>query len=208
MKEEKPSTHNYKSNHLKFERAIDSVFIKEHWNASPHRFKIYKEILGVKRIPASVRAILNISLYKVYNVSEGSYKYESSFKDMKSYFKYFARDKFGLKRKLLRFIDRRFGKDSTIIFETLSYYKNIEEIDYFNEQRKEWTHPCYPEEKSSETFFELYEKAITRAVDLITKTYDFFTDENITTVDYGNLSYSTGKDCTDKTPMQYFNSIY
>ncbi len=202
------TTHKYRGNHLRFERSIDSIFIKKYWNIKPSAFKVHKEILGIKRVPLTVSIILERTLKKVYNIEDAGHKYTNAVKDMKSYFKLFIKDRIGSKKVFLGLVDKYFNTKGDIKYKTMSYYNNIEDIDYFNEKKVTWTHPCDENEVSNETFWDLYEKAINVAVDLITKTYDYFTEESITGVDYGNLSYSTGKNCEEDLPMKHFNSIY
>ncbi len=202
----------YRGNHVRLERAIDSWFIINKWDTKkPHRFKIYQKIFGYQLDKNIFVSYYNNILNKVYQKENGGEVFLNSVKYFKKYSKLIY-DHFGFKKKFFHIIDKTINKKSKIVLETLCYYDNIDKtIDYLNINKKEWLHPVVKEMTSTESFLELYEKGISEALDEIGIINMYL--ENIRTVEdlktkIKDLSYSTGLPCIKQDKMINFNVIF
>lgn len=208
---EDTETYKYRGNHLRLERAIDSLFLERYLNKNPNNVRIDKEIFKSASVDESVVEMMDFVTKDIYNKEGFGNELYKSFEDMKQYLK-FIHSKKGYKKRIFKLIDKLFNKKSSIVYETMFYYKNINrDIDYLNEHNNEWAHPCYEKETSTESFIELFNKGIEEAVKLLQICLDYFNDK-INIIELGeifeDISYSTGKSCNDENPMRYFNSVF
>ena len=78
---------------------------------------------------------------------------------------------------------------------------------YLNEKRKAWNHPVDKDEVHNCSFFELYNRALDEAVNIIETVNKFlYKNKKIDLLDkvFLNLSYLNGKDSTLNLRMKYF----
>ncbi len=91
----------------------------------------------------------------------------------------------------------------------LSFYVNPNsKLFYLNGAKKIWYHPCSKNESYNYSFFELYDIAIKKAVDIIKKVDKILElgkiDNNKIEKLFGNLHYGTGKDCDLNLEYKFF----
>ncbi len=201
----------YRGNHLRLERAIDSWFIINSWRAKPHLFKTHKKILAFKLNKNVFVPYFDEVLKKVYGKEHGGKSFINSSRNFRLYTKIIY-DPCGIKKKMAKFIDKYFNKKSRFVFERMFYYKNIErDYDYLNMNHRKWPHPVLPDISSTDSFIDLYDKALKEAVSDINM-FSKFMDNKITEKDLEtevkDLSYSTGLLCGEKGEIKYFNVIF
>ncbi|HHU56279.1 MAG TPA: zinc dependent phospholipase C family protein [Acholeplasmataceae bacterium] len=196
----------YRGLHTKLERAMDTYIIKKYYYSKPHKFKIYKNILKLKKLNQNIENEINKVYKKVYGIEDGFDLVNKSIKDQKKFYR-FIYDPFGLKNKLFALLDN--GK-SSIDFKVLSYYgKEILDIDIFNFKNQKWTNPVDDRLTFNDSFFDLFDEAKTKAIETIKNIEKYLNDEKVILDDYiKNTSYITGLDCCDTRPMRFFNNIF
>ena len=82
-------------------------------------------------------------------------------------------------------------------------------FDTINLLHKEWVHPCDDTIKSTESFFDLYDRAMLRAVEAIQLFYEACQDPDALQpfLDYlGDRSYDTG--LSESKEMKFFDLVY
>ncbi|ERJ12426.1 zinc dependent phospholipase C family protein [Haloplasma contractile] len=205
-------TREFRGNHLRLERAIDSIFIKERWNENkPSRFKVYHEILKYKSMPDVFIPFFNKTLEKVYDVKDFGEVFIDATKDFKSYFKVIY-DRHGIKKMLASIVDLIFNRKGALVFRTMFYYKNVRnKVDYLNLENRKWSHPVYPEETHNTSFLDMYSKGTEEATSQFNIINQYIKDEKSKeelSISIPDVSYSTGKDWRDTTRMTSFRSIF
>lgn len=201
------STYPYRGNHLQLEKSIDSIFLRRR-GYNPNKFKSTKELFTLKELPNEINELLNLTIKETYNLDKMGDKYGLAYKHFVKYHNYMSYDPYGIKKIIYKFLDL-FNRKSNYVFKTFSYYNNVNpKIDYLNESNNEWLHPSYDSEVSKDSFMDLYNQAKIKAVDIINKINDFMQNsiDDLTDV-IKDITYDTGKDCSDKSVMKYFKSI-
>lgn len=189
-------TYHLRSGHVRLERGIDSYFIRSYYRKKPWHFCIPKEIFKLKQYPESLRKTIDDSLYQVYGWKNGFDLFNRSLKD-EALFYSLMQDPLGIVHYLLKPLSR--GKTNFCIFSY--FHRDIKrETDYLNENRVLWHHPFATEKELNDSFFDLFQKAVNDAVNMILGAYrEVFLGEEISLDElYGNINYSTGLDCGDK----------
>lgn len=201
-----PDTLKYRGLHTKLERAMDSYIIKNKYHNHPYKFKIYKDILKLKKLSKDYQVSMDELYLDVFNRQEGFKYINKSIKDQRKFYK-FIYDPWGLKQKLLTKLDN--GK-SGLDLKVLSYYKKeITNIDIFNEKKQEWCNPVDSNLLYCTSFFELFDEAINLAKSLIQKLYQvIFMNQEFDSEFIPNLTYIDGLECGLDQPMQFFNNIF
>ena len=84
----------------------------------------------------------------------------------------------------------------------------LSKLFYLNNDRNTWYNPCDKREKYNYSFFELYDIAIKKAVNIISVVDIMFENNKIDNdkikVLFGNLDYGKGKDCDLNLDYKYF----
>ncbi len=192
----RPETLPYRGNHSRLERAIDSFVIRRHYGKRPWHFPITKTVLGLKALPESLRDPLNRAHEAVYGWPAVFDDLNACLRDQKIFY-WLMQDPLGLVDKLMPRIDNgRTHED----YRTLPYFhKDIDpaQCDYLNEKKAPWCHPCDESLVSTESFHELFDKALAEAVELVTLVLAYARGEAEDLSALGNASYETGFDCPD-----------
>lgn len=206
-KKDNQASLKYRGLHTKLERAIDSYFIRYYYNKIPHKFKIHKEILSLRKLDLDLKESFNKLYYNVYNLEAG-FKYVNKAIKFQRKFYCFIYDRFGLKNKIFSILDNNKIK---IDLKGLSYYKKeINDIDVFNKNKISWMNPVDNKIISNDSFFDLFIKAKEKSCLAIKAMYHhIYNNQKFIIEDFfNNLSYITGLDCNDKRPMKYINKIF
>jgi hypothetical protein len=119
-------------------------------------------------------------------------------------------DPFGIKYYFYRLLELSTGRTGGITSSMIP--KKIDKrLDYLNLSQRVWSHPCYREEISKESFWEIYDRAVKEAVDFI-HMFSSFTDSGKLPSRFlskvGDISYSKGIRCTSTDRLKYFDSIF
>lgn len=187
--------------HVRLERAVDCWFIRNRFQRIPWHFSIPRRIMPLKQYPDSLREPMNRVYRKVYGWESVFDALNRSLRDERLFYG-LMQDPLGIVHYLLRPLST--GKTNYCIYSYFRRDAKRESLDYMNETHQSWSHPFDPTISSKESFFDLYERAIDEALDLISGLRQGI-------YRFGNASYSTGFDWEDSRnqnvpayePLQY-----
>ena len=131
--------------------------------------------------------------------------YYKSLKQMNFFIKYFRQDKYGIKKNIYKFFDS-FTSQRTFRLEALSYHYPLNDRhNFLNLNNKMWRNPTTYDLTSTESFVDLYLKAIKISKILICASFDYLNDKDIDLEKiFDNTSYVTGLNCESKKELKYF----
>lgn len=181
----------HRDNHFEIETFLDNYMVNKN-NGYYKNYKNYKLQFNNKRNQEIINLINNI-FDKFFNYKNMGKKYYHSIKEMKFTFKYIRYDKFGIKRKIFKLIDKNKLKIRRTTF--LSYNFELNNLDfYLNSNNKEWYNIKDKNIKSNESFEDLYKNVINKASNIINHLYDYIYLNKEVDLDklLENKSYSTG----------------
>ena len=195
-------TRAFRGGHVRLERAIDSYFIRQTYGMTPWKFSIPQQIMKLKAYPEILRAPLD-------RVFQSVYGWEQVFDDLnvalrdERWFYGMMQDPVGILRCLLRLIS---GGDTN--YSLYSYYRreiDFRQLDFLNQQHGVWHHPFDPQQGSTESFFDLMDRAYADAKTLIHRAHCFVYDVDCDAFNvlgmqgnlFENSNYSTGFLCED-----------
>lgn len=191
--------------HVRLERAIDCYYIRQHFGKTPWYFSIPKHIMKLKEYPRELRKPLNYIYSYVYGWNDAFELINRSLKSERLFYR-LMQDPIGIVHILLRPISN--GKTNYCMY---SYYHRDaynSSVDYMNVSHNPWHHPLDSTISSTDSFFDLFEKAQTEARNMIDNAYNMIFNSQIACFDelFGNDNYSSGFDCNDprnNTTPQY-----
>lgn len=197
-------TLKYNGKHQEMEYYLDCYMIDKYENINHKYYKMYK-ILNIK-LDNTLKDLINNTNKKTYNIDNTFYYYKKSLKYMYLFFKYINYDKYKIKRKTYKIIDKILN-NNFIKLEELSYHiDNNEYIKYLNINKNTWNHPSTNKEYNY-SFNELYNISIDRCIDTIIKVDNLITTNNINKKEISKLfnsSYITGLNYKDNNNLKYF----
>lgn len=198
------STIKYNGMHTYMENYIDSYFLKTRNRKSKMKLKNF--CFDLTPFSTKLNDSLDYVFYKTFKINHMSKIYYKSLKQMKNFIALFRIDPYGIKRLGYSFIDYLKPK-STFQFKSISYdSKYYDNYDFLNENHNIWYYPIDKKISSNQSFLELYENALKKAISIINQVNDyFFKDKNIE-IDqlFQNQSYATGIDCSSKKKQILF----
>lgn len=191
------STLRYRGQHIRFERAIDSHFIRTYFHAVPWRFSPFRRILTLRTLPESLRDGLN-------EAHEAVYGFENAYDDLccsvtdERHFFFCAFDRFGILYRLLDRLDK--GVSAMDLKQYSYWHKDIDPavFDVMNESHSPWHHFRDTSLVSTESFMELFEKACEHCSSSLEACYAYVYGDAPYPADIiGRRSYETGFDWDD-----------
>jgi hypothetical protein len=195
----------YKGNdHQKLEIIIDTLLMKEERNLETWNTPVYKEIDVGKQLYNPIEKMLATVIKKYYPTTAKKMPKDyvgQSYKHMKQALKILF-DPIGWKTKVL--------KEKVSSF---TYQKDFIEKDYLNKEKNTWYHPATKEEESTESFYELFNKAEEEGKQILPTIIAFWNSENSEeNLDQlkrllANISYDTGKDVALNLENKYSDRI-
>ena len=188
------------------ENFLDNYMIKQRENITPYSFKFYDFTFDLKPFSKELIEVIDYAFKETFNFKDFSKYYYKSLKDMYNALKYLRYDKYGIKMFCYKTIDK-FTDDKAFKFQAISYHTSLkDEFNYLNTNHSTWIHPCLKTEKHNESFIELYSIALKDAKKMITDVNSYLKDTkkiNLKNV-FKNYSYLTGKNCTNRNKLKYF----
>ena len=201
-------TYKYNGLHEEMEYYIDCYLIYVREKILPKKYKAYKKLFVNIKFNNEIKDLINNVTFNVYGFSNVSKIYLKSIKNMKTFYHIFNYDRFGIKKKVYRIMDKVCG-NKIIRKEELSF--NIDPMSklfYLNNEKNTWYHPCNKKESYNYSFLELYKISINKAVNIINEIDKMLkkgeiNNDKIKTL-FGNLDYGKGKDCDLNVDYKYF----
>ena len=199
----------YRGLQRKLERAMDCYVIENYYDSKVNSFNIKNKILKLKKISKNSKESLDRLYLTVYGKNDGYKFVNSSIKWQRRYYSLIF-DRFGLKNK---FLTKRDDGISQNDYKQVSYYDkiiNLNEIDIFNFKHNTWNNPVDKDMVSTDSFFDLLDKAKKVCVNCIQDLYTAIYGNETFDVEayFKDLSYITGIPCTYDLEMKFFNIIF
>lgn len=202
----KKETKKYIGLHGDIESNIDAFFYINRFKKSYNKVNITKEFIPKIKFSDNLKLIIDKTFLETFNEKNISKYYFKSYNISRVLYKVFINDRHGLKKILYKIFDKFVPIRSTN-FEYYTTFIKQPNISYLNIEHKKW---CYPSDKSIEStdsFIDLYNKAIDKSVMLISLAHDVINKKkNIEEFaeKIGNLSYVRGLDCDNSRYMTNF----
>lgn len=201
-----------KWDHQRLEVILDTIMVRHFLGLETWRTAVWKRIDIGKDFPPGVAEMFQRVTNKIFpevatHVRPGDWG--DAYRDMVRAQRIFY-DPTGLKRILT------FGK-----IEPLVYKRSIPTRDYLNEAKAVWRHPAVFEETSTDSVWDLWEKALIDGVEVLRETVKYLEQASAATAagksgaanetplieKIGNVSYDTGKSCNSRLKLQYADPI-
>ena len=201
----KPSTYKYNNIHAFMEAYIDNDMVRRRMKCNPYKFDFINYCFDTKPFSKDLSKSINYTYYHVFKRRGMSDIYYKSIKQMKWALRLFRKDRYGIKKFIYQLVDT-FTPRSAYRFEAISYHYPLKDVhNYLNNDHQIWRHPCIYKKTSTESFIDLYLKAIQMAKELIYQSFAYLDGEDVDLKEvFTNLSYITGLDCNEKKELKYF----
>ena len=201
---DKKETRKYKMLHPKLENYFDNYLVKLREGIKARKFKCHKFCFSVDNIGKDLKDVIDFTHKEVFNIDSFSKIYIRAWRQNKTYFHLLKYDKHGLKRKLYLLIDKLFpnldpGCEATS-------YATKPDKKWLNLEHNTWYNPIDKRIKSNKSLIELYTSALDKTVKMIEELNKYiYYDKKINLKEViGNLSYTTGLDCSKGKELKYF----
>lgn len=160
-----PDKNNVTWQHGIIETLIDAYMVKSFENKNPATYKIYEDFKFKKQVSQRFVDTLNKSFEKTYDMVNIGNKFKISFYQTQSYIKAVKYDPKRIKKKIFDYLDKYFMGTSSF-----SYHVNpLEALKYLNIENKFWNNPVDSTLTSTESFMDLYDKALKESSYIIDK---------------------------------------
>jgi len=194
--------------HRVLESAIDYLSLEKK-DLDPGRFKSYELI---KIDIHDIEPVLRYYEYIIPRVYGMPIDRKQSGELVTGIYKVLRRlyDPAGIKYYLYRLLELFMGRPGGITSSMIPR-KLDQNIDYLNLKHKPWSHPCYKERVSKESFWEIYERALIEAVKfmhLVSSCIGTGRMPGGLGSLIGDISYSSGIKCGSPDRLKYFDSIF
>ncbi|MBQ9019668.1 MAG: zinc dependent phospholipase C family protein [Bacilli bacterium] len=201
----KPSTYKYNNVHHFMEIFLDNDMVRRREKINPYKFSVSKFCFDTRKFSRKLENTIDYSFYNTFNIRGMGDKYYKSLKQMKLYLRLFRRDSYGIKKVIYKLIDTITPR-SCFRFEAISYHYPLEDKhNFLNSNHTLWRNPCDYDVTSTESFVDLYVKAIEIARDMIIETFNYLNGEDVDLNNlFGNKSYFTGFSLDKNQELKYF----
>lgn len=197
----------YHKKHTEMELLIDLYMLEKREKKKPSKIRIDKMVFPKTSYSVQLKNLLNRVYQDVYGIENMGTVHLSSIKQMRFVYRHFCYDPHGMKLACYRQLAKVLPAKLKVI-EYGSYANNLRsKISYINYEHDTWCHPLDKKETSTDSFFDLYNEAVTKAVTLITFLDRVLSGEvELKQLEkkLKDISYTTGKDCRNMAPMRYF----
>ena len=206
--ENNKDAYKYNGLHEEMEYYIDCYLIYEREKQLPRKYKAYKKLFCKFKFNEELIDTIDNVCDDVYGFKNVSTIYFKSIEDMKRFYYVFNYDRWGIKKFIYSIMDI-VCSDRFIKKKELSFFVNPNsKLFYLNKEKNSWNHPCIKDESFDYSFFELYDIALDKAINIINKIDKMLLSGKIDDMEieklFGNLDYGTGKDCSLNLKYKYF----
>ena len=200
----KKSTYKYKNIHEFMEVFLDNDMVRRRERTNPYKFKIGKFCFNTKKFSKELINTIDYSFESTFDVKNMGNIYYKSLKQMKMALNLFRRDPYGYKKIVYKFIDT-FTSKSSLRLESVSYHYPLKDKhNFLNNNHKLWRNPTTYDLTSTESFVDLYLKAIKVAKVMICASFDYIEGKEIELEKiFLNNSYVHGLDCNLDKELKY-----
>lgn len=188
-----------KWDHQRFEIIVDTLVARKRLGIETWNTPVWKEIDAGGRLPGGMAGVFERLTRQHYPELGGRFSardWDDAYRDMIRAQKLFH-DPTAIKRKIT------FGQIEPFLFK-----KEVPDLDFLNESRREWRHPSILEERHTESFWDLWDLAMEDGEPLMRAALEYIAPGTATTnqdtearskleAHLGDLSYETGKPCSE-----------
>lgn len=201
-----PSTLKYNHLHGEWETLIDNYFVEERTHKKAWKFDCDAFCFELSSFSSELKEVIDFTYKEVFHIPNMSTYYEKSLKQMKFFFKVFRQDFYGIKKIGYEVVDFICPK-KLLRKKVLSYHLKMENKEkLLNLNHEKWYNPTTKKKSSTESFLDLYLKALFETVKVIKEVDRYiYTSQKVNLKKViGNNSYVTGLDCDKETELKYF----
>lgn len=199
------NTYKYNNVHAFMESFLDNDMIRRRENTNPYKFKINKFCFNTKKFSKNLNSTIDYTFSTTFGLKDMSKIYRKSLKQMRWSLMRFRRDPYGIKRFFYKLIDTITPR-SAYRFEAISYHYPLEDKhNFLNNNHNIWRNPCEYDLVSTESYVDLYLKALNDIRNIVIKSFDYLNGEDIDLSKlFLNKNYVTGLDCDIEREIKYF----
>ena len=188
------------------EKDLDAIFYERFTNKKYNTCNLNKDIIKKPKFSKELINLISNVYKKTYNEENVGLFFQKSITHTKIINALAINDYFGLKRGLYKIIDfitnHRFG-----YIQAYSTHILKPNLEYLNEEHKEWNHPSNKELKYTYSFDDLYNQSLKKVLKIIRKINEVIYDRKPIESLYKyipNVDYSTGVLIEESRRMDYF----
>jgi hypothetical protein len=203
--QDREETYLYRGLHLSFERGVDMDYIHYRYQMEPEKFHKKHRILKLNRTPEAIEKMMQTLIETIHHHKKGGLYYKIGHHTMHLILRYGIVDKTGLKRIILKGIDRLHPK-SPLILSSYPYRRRPYLYDYLNLSHHVWKHPVTGE-TSKRSVLELYDEAYTKTQHMVDQLLSYIEGKIDLDLEklFENRSFNTGMDVSISHEMVHFN---
>ena len=203
---EKKESLKYRGNHEKIEVNIDAIYYEEKEKKPLYQANLANSILPNLQFSKELKNTITTTFETTFHQKNIGNIYEKSARQGHTIIKYFVTDHFGIKKMAYKIFDLVFSKNP-IKYQNLSFYIKHPNYEFLNRTHKPWCNPTDKSLKSTESFDDLYNKALKDAEEIFLLTNQVINNE--ISMDFyleklGNKSYTSGLDWKKDVTFIYF----
>ena len=174
VKKGQKETYKYNNMHAIMEVFIDMDMVAKRTGENPYQFKFHSFLFDLSPFSKELKQVIDSVYLKTYGLKNMGKIYQRSFKEMALCLRIFRYDQTGFKRICYRILNS-FTPKSFFRIDALSYHVSLDRYKpLLNDDHQEWVHPARKELKSTESFQDLYEKALELAIHIIQKVHLYY----------------------------------
>ena len=202
---DKKKTRKYIGNHAFVEIMIDAIYYNNSHDDGFYKYKIYKDMIPKTKFSGKLKDLISYTFKETFNENNIGEIYNKSYNQSHDIYKLLMYDRFGIKKVCYKVFDFLVPFKN---FKAYTYSHHIKKIDptILNLKHETWLHPVTGE-KHKESFFDLYNEAMKKSLNMIYKCNDYFNNKislQELEKEIGNISYSSGLDLGTKPDFRYF----
>ncbi|WP_202710156.1 zinc dependent phospholipase C family protein [Sporosalibacterium faouarense] len=205
----RPDTYKYKGYHKRFELIIDTILLMKKQNKRSYKYKVTDKINAGENLPDSIQKFYNYIIELLYKIEIDSHLANDAYRDMKKVFKLIY-DPIGIKKGMLCILEILLNDKGNYC--NLTYPRHIEDdIDYMNDLKLQWNHPCDKKDVCNDSFYDIYNKALDDGRRMILNAIEYIQgNKNIEDIVYifPNTTYTTGRLPENDSVKKYFSPIF
>lgn len=205
--EENPN-YEYRGNHELIEVNIDALYWGEKRKTKLYQESLANTLLSKTNFSNELKDLISLTCYNTFHLENMGNIFESSARTGHFIIKYCVTDHYGIKKACAKVFDTIMKKNK-LMYQNLSFYIKNPNITFLNREHKKWVHPANCKIESQESFDDLYEKALKKALIIFNLTNKVLKNE-LDLEEYlkelGNNSYASGMDCRKKIKFRYFQN--
>lgn len=187
----------YRGNHEKMETMIDAIIYEKKTNKKLSKASLENKLLPKIVFSNELIETMNYVFEKTFGYKNIGKIYNKSIYQGNFILKYLVKDRTGIKKYFYKIIDL-LNTNSSRKYANLVLNVGKINYNYMNYNHEKWYYPANIKISKTDSFMDLYEKALEECTNIIKLTNDYFNNKiELSTLlkIIGNNSYITGLDC-------------